>query len=185
MDSGTIIWIIVGLAIFIIRNVVKANQKKAQGPIDDSQEETDAQPTSTGRPRSLEDILRRIEDARQQQQGDMAPRPVANPWEANEPRETYREPKPKPVAAKSLEGYSLEEHPEAMAATRAKQKEAFVAYDHVKPYASKRSGLTEKGRFEHYAVKKKQRHSALKALDTPMEARKAFILGEIIARKHF
>lgn len=182
MDEKILIYIIIGIIYFLF------NRLKKKGPEEQEVDGPGEQPSDSNRPRpvSFEELLREITEGKQ-------PKPEQPVFES---KRQYR-PEPEPQPAYVDYDDDIEEEEKSLEKVTFDQERTNEIYENAKKMAFNRPSLEESlkladvntsfGKFKEFEVKT-ERNLLLeytKDLRDPKGFKKAFILSEVLNRKHF
>src|SRR5688572_12972482 len=183
MDEKILIYIIIGIIYFLF------NRLKKKDPEEQEVEGPSNQPTDSNRPRpvSFEELLREITEGKQQTQPEQ---PVS---------ESKRQYRPEPETQPTYVDYDddIEEEEKSLEKVTFDQERTNEIYENAKKMAFNRPSLedslkladvnTSFGKFKEFEAKTEQNLllEYTKDLRDPKGFKKAFILSEVLNRKHF
>lgn len=184
MDEKIIFYIVLGIVYFIFNALKKKKPENESGSDYPQPSPQDNKP----QPVSFEDLLREITEGKQPQKFPESP--------VNQNKPEDRKPLPKPKPAYVDYDDDLEEEEKNLERVDFDDERSNKAYEEAKRMAFHRPSLEETlklenvnttfGRFKEFEKKEKSPMTDyLKDLRDPKGFKKAFILSEVLNRKHF
>jgi hypothetical protein len=183
MDEKILIYIVIGIIYFLFNRLKKKNpeEQEVDRPADEAPD------TNRPRPVTFEELLREITEGKQPTQVDQPP--------VFEPKPQYRQPEPEPAYVDYDDNIEPEE--KSLETVTFDQERTNEIYENAKRMAFNRPSLEESlkladvntsyGKFKEFEVKT-ERNLLLeytKDLRDPKAFKKAFILSEVLNRRHF